>query len=256
MKWPKISDMLLSGNKVSIMTKKNTNLDQLTKVDDLTRAMTSVRKNSAIESALASAPLPKSTVSKAMATVLRSHSELSRMEKLTQNMTRQITSTSMQETIKEAMGPTKTVQAAIKEAVGPTKTVQAAIKEAMGPTKTIQAAIGKLPSNQMASMMNTIASQSVARQLQLPKINPSLPRLTNFRQSDDSTTLRDVAELGKAIRDERKKRGLTQQKFADLAGVGRRFLSELESGKPTLEIGKVLKVTAAAGIQLMYKTPS
>ena len=242
MKWPKISDMLLSGNKVSIMTKKNTNLDQLTKVDDLTRAMTSVRKNSAIESALASAPLPKSTVSKAMATVLRSHSELSRMEKLTQNMTRQITSTSMQETIKEAMGPTKTVQAAIKEA--------------MGPTKTIQAAIGKLPSNQMASMMNTIASQSVARQLQLPKINPSLPRLTNFRQSDDSTTLRDVAELGKAIRDERKKRGLTQQKFADLAGVGRRFLSELESGKPTLEIGKVLKVTAAAGIQLMYKTPS
>ena len=224
------------------MTKKNTNLDQLTKVDDLTRAMTSVRKNSAIESALASAPLPKSTVSKAMAAVLRSHSELSRMEKLTQNMTRQITSTSMQETIKEAMGPTKTVQAAIKEA--------------MGPTKTIQAAIGKLPSNQMASMMNTIASQSVARQLQLPKINPSLPRLTNFRQSDDSTTLRDVAELGKAIRDERKKRGLTQQKFADLAGVGRRFLSELESGKPTLEIGKVLKVTAAAGIQLMYKTPS
>lgn len=210
------------------MTKKNTNLDQLTKVDDLTRAMTSVRKNSAIESALASAPLPKSTVSKAMAAVLRSHSELSRMEKLTQNMTRQIALSPMQE----------------------------AIKKAMGPTKTIQAAIGKLPSNQMASMMNTIASQSVARQLQLPKINPSLPRLTNFRQSDDSTTLRDVAELGKAIRDERKKRGLTQQKFADLAGVGRRFLSELESGKPTLEIGKVLKVTAAAGIQLMYKTPS
>jgi len=220
--------MLLNGNKVSIMTKKNTNLDQLTKVDDLTRAMTNVRKNSAIESALASAPLPKSTVSKAMAAVLRSHSELSRMEKLTQNITRQITSTSMQETIKEAMGPTKTIQAAIE----------------------------KLPSNQMASMINTIASQSVARQLQLPKINPSLPRLTNFRQSDDSTTLRDVAELGKAIRDERKKRGLTQQKFADLAGVGRRFLSELESGKPTLEIGKVLKVTAAAGIQLMYKTPS
>lgn len=228
MKWSKISDTLLNGNKVSIMTKKNTNLDQLTKVDDLTRAMTSVRKNSAIESALASAPLPKSTVSKAMAAVLRSHSELSRMEKLTQNMTRQIALSPMQE----------------------------AIKKAMGPTKTIQAAIGKLPSNQMASMMNTIASQSVARQLQLPKINPSLPRLTNFRQSDDSTTLRDVAELGKAIRDERKKRGLTQQKFADLAGVGRRFLSELESGKPTLEIGKVLKVTAAAGIQLMYKTPS
>ncbi len=206
------------------MTKNNTNLDQLTKVDDLTRAITSVRKNSAIESVLASAYLPKDTVSNAMAAVLRSQSELSPMEKLTQQI---------------ALSP-----------------MQEAIKKAMAPTKTIQAAIGKLHSNQMASMMNTIASQSVARQLQIPKINPSLPRLTNFRQSEESTTLRDVAELGKAIRDERKKRGLTQQKFADLAGVGRRFLSELESGKPTLEIGKVLKVTAAAGIQLMYKTPS
>ena len=40
---------------------------------------------------------------------------------------------------------------------------------------------------------------------------------------------------------------------ADLAGVGRRFLSELEAGKPTLEIGKVLLVLTAAGIELVAR---
>lgn len=43
---------------------------------------------------------------------------------------------------------------------------------------------------------------------------------------------------------------MTQQAFADLCGVGRRFLSELENGKPTVEFGKVLQVLAAAGIDL------
>jgi len=43
---------------------------------------------------------------------------------------------------------------------------------------------------------------------------------------------------------------LSQQDFADLAGVGRRFVSELESGKPTLEIERVLRVCKAAGIDL------
>lgn len=221
--------MLLNENKVNIMIKKKSSLDQLTKVDDVTRAMTSVRKNSAIESALASAYLSKDTVSKAMAAALRNQSEQSSVAKMTKDMTRQITLSPMQE----------------------------AIKEAMAPTKIIQAALGQLPSTELAKAMDTIASQSMAKQLQLPKINSNLPRLTNSRQPDESTTtFRDVAELGKAIREVRKKKGLTQQQFADLAGVGRRFLSELESGKPTLEVGKVLKVTAAAGIQLMYKTPS
>lgn len=59
-----------------------------------------------------------------------------------------------------------------------------------------------------------------------------------------------VLDIGAAIRTARKSRKLTQQNFADLAGVGRRFLSELEAGKSTLEVGMVLKVAAAAGIQI------
>ncbi|WP_074797913.1 helix-turn-helix transcriptional regulator [Devosia psychrophila] len=51
----------------------------------------------------------------------------------------------------------------------------------------------------------------------------------------------------------RKGRGYSQQEFADLAGVGRRFLSELENGKPTAEIGKVLQVLTALGIDMQLK---
>ena len=61
-------------------------------------------------------------------------------------------------------------------------------------------------------------------------------------------------DLGALIRGARKRSGLTQQEFADLCGVGRRFLSESEAGKPRLELGKVLQVLKAAGIDL-YGTP-
>lgn len=61
---------------------------------------------------------------------------------------------------------------------------------------------------------------------------------------------RTAADIGMAITDARKARGYSQQEFADLAGVGRRFISELESGKPTAEIGKVLLVLTALGLDL------
>jgi len=38
-----------------------------------------------------------------------------------------------------------------------------------------------------------------------------------------------------------------------MAGVGRRFVSELENGKETLEIGRVLKVCQALGIDLVAR---
>lgn len=61
-----------------------------------------------------------------------------------------------------------------------------------------------------------------------------------------------VSDIGKRVRERRKAMGMTQQRFADLAGVGRRFLVELEQGKPSLEIGRVLAVCHAAGIKLGF----
>jgi y4mF family transcriptional regulator len=56
--------------------------------------------------------------------------------------------------------------------------------------------------------------------------------------------------FGLLIREARKSRQLSQQKLADLAGVGRRFVSELEAGKPSLEFEKVLTVSSALGLVL------
>lgn len=65
--------------------------------------------------------------------------------------------------------------------------------------------------------------------------------------------LESVEDLGRMVRRSRERQRLSQQEFADLAGVGRRFVSELENGKPTLELAKVLKVAHAAGISLIAR---
>ena len=57
-------------------------------------------------------------------------------------------------------------------------------------------------------------------------------------------------ELGRLLRLYRKSRGLSQVDAAALAGVGERFLSELERGKETAEIGLVLKVIDRFGLTI------
>lgn len=65
--------------------------------------------------------------------------------------------------------------------------------------------------------------------------------------------VRSTQELGKTIIHARKAHGYSQQQFADLAGVGRRFVSELENGKASAEFGKVLQVLTALGIDLQLR---
>ncbi|MEJ5978815.1 helix-turn-helix transcriptional regulator [Novosphingobium sp. PS1R-30] len=67
-----------------------------------------------------------------------------------------------------------------------------------------------------------------------------------------ATPISSIAEIGHRVRDARKAMGMTQQRFADLAGVGRRFLGELERGKSSLDIGLVLTVCEAAGIKIGF----
>jgi y4mF family transcriptional regulator len=59
-----------------------------------------------------------------------------------------------------------------------------------------------------------------------------------------------VVGLGAAIRAKRRSIALRQAELAGLAGVGTRFLSELENGKPTAEVGKVLRVLAVLGLEI------
>jgi len=57
----------------------------------------------------------------------------------------------------------------------------------------------------------------------------------------------DVQELGTAIRYERKRQSVTQVELAALAGVGVRFLRELEHGKPGCQLGPTFRVLETLG---------
>lgn len=59
-----------------------------------------------------------------------------------------------------------------------------------------------------------------------------------------------AADIGVAIRKKRKADGLTLADAAGLCGVGYRFMSDLENGKETVQVGKVLKVLAAMGLEM------
>ena len=62
-------------------------------------------------------------------------------------------------------------------------------------------------------------------------------------------------EIGHAVRTIRKTSGLRQDELAGAAGVGLRFIVELEAGKPTVEVGKALQVLQALGCSLEITPP-
>jgi HTH-type transcriptional regulator / antitoxin HipB len=63
-------------------------------------------------------------------------------------------------------------------------------------------------------------------------------------------TVRRATDLGNAVRTARKRQGLTQAELAARADVGLRFLSELENGKPTVQLQRTMRVLAALGLTL------
>lgn len=71
------------------------------------------------------------------------------------------------------------------------------------------------------------------------------------------TSIRSTKQLGHALRVARKQIGLTQPQLALAAGVGVRFIVDLEAGKPTLRLENVLRVIDALGgeIQLSGLPP-
>lgn len=64
-----------------------------------------------------------------------------------------------------------------------------------------------------------------------------------------------TADLGRTIRETRKKLGITQKALALASGTGLRFIIELEKGKETCEIGKALTVLNTLGIQMTLTPP-
>jgi len=57
-------------------------------------------------------------------------------------------------------------------------------------------------------------------------------------------------DIGKLVRIYRKEQSVTQAELAALCAVGVRFISNLENGKATLELGKVLHVLKCLGLEV------
>jgi y4mF family transcriptional regulator len=117
----------------------------------------------------------------------------------------------------------------------------------------------QLPLAEQATGSAAIASDALAAAVsRIPALvehGSALPSARTERPNDSasSVAITSVHDLGQLVREAREQRKLSQQAFADLAGVGRRFISELENGKATLEFDKVLQVASATGIDLLAR---
>jgi HTH-type transcriptional regulator / antitoxin HipB len=63
-------------------------------------------------------------------------------------------------------------------------------------------------------------------------------------------SIRSPDDLGRVARAARKAQGLRQEDVAIAAGVGIRFVSELERGKPSVRLAETLNVLAAVGVRI------
>jgi HTH-type transcriptional regulator / antitoxin HipB len=65
-----------------------------------------------------------------------------------------------------------------------------------------------------------------------------------------SKPVHSTADLGQRIRGFRRARGRTQVELAELSGSRARYLSELERGKDTAQIGKALETLRLLGLDI------
>lgn len=63
--------------------------------------------------------------------------------------------------------------------------------------------------------------------------------------------IRNAADFGAAMRKRRKELGYTQAELAGYCGCSTVYLSNLENGKETAEIGKALFVASRLGIDIV-----
>ena len=64
--------------------------------------------------------------------------------------------------------------------------------------------------------------------------------------------LEGPSQFGEAVRRFRKLRGLNQQQLADLAGCSIMYVSQLERGKETAELGKALRILDVLDVDISF----
>ncbi|MGB7588624.1 MAG: helix-turn-helix domain-containing protein [Solirubrobacterales bacterium] len=72
-------------------------------------------------------------------------------------------------------------------------------------------------------------------------------------RSDQPFRVYTAASIGPAIRRYREEAGLTQSKLAEMAGLNRTYLSDLEQGKETEQLRRVLRVLKLLGVRAILQ---
>jgi HTH-type transcriptional regulator/antitoxin HipB len=67
------------------------------------------------------------------------------------------------------------------------------------------------------------------------------------------TAVRSSAELGAVARAQRKRMALKQLDIAGLGNTGNRFIVDLENGKPTVQLQKVIDILDLLGLELVVR---
>jgi y4mF family transcriptional regulator len=141
----------------------------------------------------------------------------------------------------------------------------------LGSSATFEAAAKA--SREITARMTDATVQKLAERMQTPEIQraaeiarqlsmglaasaPHTLRIEAARVPPAGDRVQSVANLGAMVRRARKVMKMNQSEFAAHAGVGRRFVSELESGKPSLEFDRVMACVQAAGIDLTARLRS
>lgn len=67
--------------------------------------------------------------------------------------------------------------------------------------------------------------------------------------------IQTTRDIGVLIREARKRRGLSQAALAKLMNTTQTWVSWVENGKPTAEIGSVLLALTTLGVEMNYSLP-
>lgn len=65
----------------------------------------------------------------------------------------------------------------------------------------------------------------------------------------------NITELSEIVQSCRKESGLSQVALAELAGVGKTVIFDIEKGKITIQLDTLLKILAVLNIQIMLEPP-
>lgn len=85
----------------------------------------------------------------------------------------------------------------------------------------------------------------------MPPLAQDLP-LHNLASIE--TPIRSSVELGAIIREQRKRLALKQLELAGLGNTGNRFIVDLENGKSTVQLQKVLDLMNLLGLEVVVRT--